>query len=54
MNTQSFPHSRLASFENESNVLAEMIEKTIYAVSMDETRYHLNGVFLEAKNEAHK
>lgn len=35
----------------EPQVFAEMIEKTIYAVSMDETRYHLNGVFLETKNE---
>jgi DNA polymerase-3 subunit beta len=35
----------------EPQVLGEMIEKTIYAVSMDETRYHLNGVFLETKNE---
>lgn len=35
----------------EPQVLGEMIEKTIYAVSMDETRYHLNGVFLEAKTE---
>ena len=32
-------------------VLAEMIDKTIYAVSMDETRYHLNGVYLETKKE---
>ena len=28
-------------------VLADMIEKTIYSVSSDETRYHLNGVFFE-------
>jgi DNA polymerase-3 subunit beta len=34
-----------------AGVLAEMIEKTIYAVSTDETRYHLNGVYLEVKNE---
>lgn len=33
----------------EPDILSEMIEKTIYAVSMDETRYHLNGVFLETK-----
>src|SRR5690606_16637539 len=31
----------------ESDILAEMIEKTIYAVSNDETRYHLNGVYFE-------
>lgn len=30
-----------------SNTLSEMIEKTIYSVSTDETRYHLNGVFFE-------
>jgi DNA polymerase-3 subunit beta len=30
-----------------SHVLKEMIEKTIYSVSTDETRYHLNGVFFE-------
>ncbi|NJL26126.1 MAG: DNA polymerase III subunit beta [Calothrix sp. SM1_5_4] len=35
----------------DSAVLAEMIEKTIYAVSTDETRYHLNGVYLEVRNE---
>jgi len=28
-------------------VLADMIEKTIYSVSMDETRYNLNGVYFE-------
>jgi DNA polymerase-3 subunit beta len=32
-------------------VLAEMVEKTIYSVSTDETRYHLNGVYLEVRNE---
>ena len=29
--------------------LREMIEKTIYSVSNDETRYHLNGVYLETQ-----
>jgi DNA polymerase-3 subunit beta len=29
------------------NLLRDMIEKTIYSVSNDETRYHLNGVFFE-------
>lgn len=28
-------------------VLKEMIDKTIYSVSNDETRYHLNGVYFE-------
>ena len=31
----------------EANVLRDMIEKTIYSVSNDETRYHLNGVYFE-------
>lgn len=31
----------------EAEVMREMIEKTIYSVSSDETRYHLNGVFFE-------
>ena len=33
----------------DAEVLSEMIEKTIYSVSTDETRYHLNGVYLETK-----
>ena len=43
-NTQEF-------VKMDSDVLAEMIEKTIFSVSMDETRYHLNGVLLEVKTE---
>src|SRR3954469_23228652 len=35
----------------EAEVLREMIEKTIYAVSTDETRYHMNGVYLEILKE---
>lgn len=31
----------------QSSVFSEMIEKTIYSVSTDETRYHLNGVYFE-------
>ncbi len=31
----------------DAKVLLEMIEKTIYSVSNDETRYHLNGVYFE-------
>lgn len=31
----------------DASVLGDMIEKTIYSVSNDETRYHLNGVFFE-------
>ena len=31
----------------DASVLSDMIEKTIYSVSSDETRYHLNGVYFE-------
>lgn len=31
----------------DAGVLSDMIEKTIYSVSNDETRYHLNGVYFE-------
>lgn len=31
----------------DATVLTDMIEKTIYSVSNDETRYHLNGVYFE-------
>lgn len=33
------------------SVFKEMIEKTIYSVSNDETRYHLNGVFFEGSED---
>ncbi len=42
--------NQFAKFE--SSVLREMIDKTIYSVSTDESRYHLNGVYFEQKNEA--
>ncbi|MCB0390935.1 MAG: DNA polymerase III subunit beta [Bdellovibrionales bacterium] len=35
----------------DATVLSEMIEKTIYSVSNDETRYHLNGVYFERSLE---
>ena len=31
--------------------LKDMIDKTIYSVSSDETRYHLNGVYFEQKDD---
>ena len=37
-------------FSLKTSKLAELIEQTSYCVSMDETRYHLNGVFCEKKN----
>jgi DNA polymerase-3 subunit beta len=35
-------------------ILGEMIEKTMYAASLDETRYNLNGVFLEIQPNTEK
>lgn len=35
-------------------VLSEMIERTMYAASVDETRYNLNGVYLEQQDETGK
>jgi DNA polymerase-3 subunit beta len=34
-----------------SNVLATMVERTMYAASTDETRYNLNGVYLEVDSD---
>lgn len=36
----------------EADVLKDMIDKTIYSVSTDETRYHLNGVYFEQKGDS--
>lgn len=35
----------------EKSIFKEMIEKTIYSVSTDDARYHLNGVFLEIQKQ---
>lgn len=35
-------------------VLKQMIERTMYAASMDETRYNLNGVYLEVLEDSGK
>jgi len=37
-----------------ASVLSQMIERTMYATSTDETRYNLNGVYLELLPEAGK
>ncbi|MEQ1663908.1 MAG: DNA polymerase III subunit beta [Bdellovibrionales bacterium] len=45
-----FPSYATKDFmEIDADVLAEMIGKTIYSVSYDITRYHLNGVYFEKK-----
>lgn len=43
------PDHREASYSTvESSVLREMIERTLFSVCNDETRFHLNGVFFES------
>lgn len=50
-----FPTFKTDHFmEIDSDILSEMIEKTMYSVSTDETRYHLNGVFFENRTENSK
>ncbi len=45
-----FPTFKTNDFiEVNPEVLLEMIDRTIYSVSNDETRYHLNGVYFEKK-----
>ena len=39
-------------YEIKPELLKEMIEKTIFSVSTDETRYHLNGVYFEKPKKA--
>lgn len=48
-----FPTLSLESFiKMDAQVIKDMIDKTIYSVSNDETRYHLNGVFFEVGQNA--
>jgi DNA polymerase-3 subunit beta len=45
---QGLPNTKKAKmFKVDPAVMKDMIDKTIYAVSTDETRYNLNGSFLE-------
>lgn len=47
-----FPHiegEKLAA--TPAGILKEMIEKTLFSVSIDETRYSLNGVFIEEREK---
>jgi DNA polymerase-3 subunit beta len=39
------------SFELSAKVLAELIDKTRFAISTEETRYYLNGIFLHVSDE---
>lgn len=50
-----FPTFKTTDFiKINSKTFAEMIERTIYSVSSDETRYHLNGVYFEKKKDNSK
>ena len=47
-----FPTFKTTDFiKVDAKTISEMIERTIYSVSNDETRYHLNGVYFEKKKE---
>jgi len=48
------PHQEEEFITVKSQILREMIEKTIFSVSNDESRYNLTGVFLSRKKEAEK
>ncbi len=39
------------SFEVSARVLAELIDRTRFAISTEETRYYLNGIFLHVSDE---
>jgi DNA polymerase-3 subunit beta len=39
------------SFELSAKVLAELIDKTRFAISTEETRYYLNGIFLHVSDD---
>jgi DNA polymerase-3 subunit beta len=48
-----FPMFQTKEFASiEASALSEMIEKTIFSVSNDDTRYHLGGVYFEVRGEA--
>lgn len=50
-----FPKVNEESFIRiESRLLAEMIEKTAYAICFDETKYNLNGIFVKTVEEEGK
>ena len=45
----SVPAPRTSTFASlDTALLAELIDHTLYATSTDETRYNLNGVFVES------
>lgn len=48
----SFSSSHLVTIQ--AIILSEMIEKTMYAACLDETRYNLNGVYLEHLKDTEK
>ena len=44
----AFPQYETKDFARiQGEIIRDMIEKTLYSVSNDETRYHLNGVYFE-------
>jgi DNA polymerase-3 subunit beta len=48
----AFSPDRLVTLQ--APILSTMIERTMYAASLDETRYNLNGVYFEVRPESEK
>ncbi|BEH08390.1 MULTISPECIES: DNA polymerase III subunit beta [Geobacter] len=55
LSSEEFPYFPKVNEESfiriESGLLADMIEKTSYAICFDETKYNLNGTFVKASEE---
>ncbi|GFO56790.1 DNA polymerase III subunit beta [Geomonas sp. Red276] len=55
LSSEEFPYFPKVKDENflvfKNEILADMIEKTSYAICYDETKYNLNGVFIKAVEE---
>lgn len=50
-----FPQPEKSEFiEIESSILKEMIDKTFFSISTDETKYNLNGIFFKTFEEGNK
>jgi len=58
LDPEEFPSLPVYQDENFSQVsnflLSEMIEKTVFAASSEESRYHLNGILFQQKKQAGK
>jgi DNA polymerase-3 subunit beta len=58
LSSEEFPNISNPSveklYEIEGDILKEMIDLTLFAVSQDEARYNLNGIFMEKRTDDNK